>query len=565
MRLGALLEESGRIPDALDVYHASLDWDPEAKQSLTAILRLCETRGDSFEIAEVLEKLLAVETGEAAAALALRLYGLRTEQGDPGLAELALEAGLRASPNNVELSERLIQRYQMRGAHRELAVLLRQAFDRTPDSAAILFALLDSYRNLGELEAAVETVSIALDRAPGLAPLYRERATLLEALGRNAEAIADFGRAYEVGGVAHLPDFVQALEREAAHGTAGGDRAVRLRLSQLLCETGLTDQARTHLEGLLEQNPYDADALIALAEIESRDEHWETASAILRRLVGVIEGDAIVDVALRLADACQRAGRAADAQPGLERALQTAPGHPALRARLRDIYEQGGATEQLGQLILEEAAEETDVAARFALLMRAAELLLAPEGDPNKAVEVLEDARSLRPDDDATVLLLGRAYVASGRAPEALLLYRSTVAARKGRRSKQLSAIHREMSRIHLGSGDLSSALEALTRAFEMDLQNGEVALELGLLAKDLDDQELAGRAFRSVTFMKAAPPGGDGATPAAKGLSYYFLGRMAKDSGDIRKARLLAQKALIEDPNLEHAKVLIEEMKSLP
>jgi hypothetical protein len=64
---------------------------------------------------------------------------------------------------------------------------------------------------------------------------------------------------------------------------------------------------------------------------------------------------------------------------------------------------------------------------------------------------------------------------------------------------------------------------------------------------------------------MKAAPPGGDGATPAAKGLSYYFLGRMAKDGGDIRKARLLAQKALIEDPNLEQARALIEQMKNLP
>jgi hypothetical protein len=39
----------------------------------------------------------------------------------------------------------------------------------------------------------------------------------------------------------------------------------------------------------------------------------------------------------------------------------------------------------------------------------------------------------------------------------------------------------------------------------------------------------------------------------------------MAKESGDIRKARLLAQKALIEDPNLEQAKSLIDEMKHLP
>src|SRR6185503_2578930 len=123
--------------------------------------------------------------------------------------------------------------------------------------------------------------------------------------------------------VAHLQDFVQALEREAAHGASGGDRAVRLRLAQLLNQTGLTDQARMHLEGLLEQDPYDADALLALSEIEYKGERWETVSAILRRLVDVIEGDAIVDVALRLADACERAGRPAEAQGGLERALQT--------------------------------------------------------------------------------------------------------------------------------------------------------------------------------------------------------------------------------------------------
>jgi tetratricopeptide (TPR) repeat protein len=565
-RLALLLEETGRTTQALDVYHASLDWDPVAHSSLRAILRLVEAEGDAFEIADAIEKLLAVETGETAVALARRLFDLRTEQGDGEAAERALEAGLSASPEDAELSELLIQRYRARGAHRELALLLKRAFDRSPDSAGLLFALLETYRNLGELEPAIAAVSTALERAPGLAPLYRERAVLLEATGRSGEAIADFGRAYEIGGVAHLQDFVNALEREAAHGASGGDRAVRLRLAELLLKTGLVDQARVHLEELLEQNPYDTDALAALADIEYQASRWEPASAFLKRLVIQLEGDAVVEVAVRLADACERDGRPGDAADGIERALSFAPGNAALRARLRAIYEQSGGGVQLGLLILDEAAQENDIAARFALLMRAADLFLGDDGDPNKAVEVLEEARALRPDDDGLVVLLGRAYVASGRAPDALELYRSTVLQRKGRRSKQLSAIHREISRIHLGSGDLTSALEALTHAFEMDLQNGEVALELGLLAKDLDDQELAGRAFRSVTFMKAAPPGSDGgATPAAKGLSYYFLGRMAKDSGDIRKARLLAQKALIEDPNLEQAKDLIEEMKHLP
>jgi tetratricopeptide (TPR) repeat protein len=162
------------------------------------------------------------------------------------------------------------------------------------------------------------------------------------------------------------------------------------------------------------------------------------------------------------------------------------------------------------------------------------------------------------------VLLLGRAYASQGRVDDALTLYQTTVAQRKGRRTKQLSAIHREASRIHLQEGNLTAALESLTRAFDMDLHNGEIALELGLLAKDLDEEELAARAFRSVTFMKAAVAGtSDGATPSAKGLSYFFLGQMAREKGDVKKARLLAQKAVIEDPNLKQAKALLEELKS--
>ena len=37
----------------------------------------------------------------------------------------------------------------------------------------------------------------------------------------------------------------------------------------------------------------------------------------------------------------------------------------------------------------------------------------------------------------------------------------------------------------------------------------------------------------------------------------------MAKDKGDPRKARLMVQKALLEDPTLEQAKVLLDELKT--
>jgi tetratricopeptide (TPR) repeat protein len=331
-----------------------------------------------------------------------------------------------------------------------------------------------------------------------------------------------------------------------------------------LCETGNPTAGRTHLAELLKRDAKDKGALHALAKLEDQEERWDASSAAYRRLLPLEDGEALIDVALKLSDACERADRLVDARSGLERALKASPANTAIRAKLRDVYLKTDAHGPLAQLILEDAAKETDVSGRFALLLTAASFLLGQEGNPAQAIQVLEEARNLRPEDDDGVVLLGRAYAAQGRSADALTLLQTTLTQRKGRRSKSLSAMQREISHIHSKQGDRTKALEALTKAFDMDLHNGEIALELGLLARDLDQEELASRAFRSVTFMKAASgTSNEGATPAAKGLSYFFLGQMARAKGDVRKARLMAQKAVIEDPTLEQAKALLEELKS--
>jgi tetratricopeptide (TPR) repeat protein len=376
--------------------------------------------------------------------------------------------------------------------------------------------------------------------------------------------VVDFEGAFQKGGPDYQQDFVQALEREAARTPPPGDRPLKLRLAQLFCETGDREAGRAHLTELPKRDAKDKGALHALAKLEDQEQHWDASSAAYRRLLPLEDGEALVDVALKLCDACEQADRLVDARGGLERALKASPANTALRAKLRDLYRKTDAHGPLAQLILEDAAKETDVTGRFGLLLTAASFLLGQEGNPAQAVSVLEEARNLRPEDDDGVVLLGRAYAAQGRTADALTLLQTTLTQRKGRRSKSLSSMQREISRIYTKEGDLAKALEALTKAFDMDLHNGEIALELGLLAKDLDDQELASRAFRSVTFMKAAAAGtNDGATPAAKGLSYFFLGEMARSKGDVRKARLMAQKAVIEDPTLEQAKALLEELKS--
>ena len=196
-------------------------------------------------------------------------------------------------------------------------------------------------------------------------------------------------------------------------------------------------------------------------------------------------------------------------------------------------------------------------------MLQAGRLLLTSHDDAEQAARVFEDARALRSDDQETTLLLAQARAASGDIAAARAVLGQLIAAHKGRRSKQLAAVYLRLSRIEDAEGNLSEALTALAKAFEMDPGSGSLAMDLGLKAIDLCEYEIASRAFRSVTMMKAAPAGStEGITPASRALAYYHLGDIAKSQGDVRKARLMVEKAVSEDPSLEKARSLLEELR---
>src|SRR6185503_11830423 len=100
--------------------------------------------------------------------------------------------------------------------------------------------------------------------------------------------------------------------------------------------------------------------------------------------------------ALRLAVACEKGERLADARGALERALRVAPNHAEIRERLRTVYNVTGAARELAGLILEDAAAMRDPDAKLPLLLRAGRLLLEAGGEAQRAAQVLEEARALR-------------------------------------------------------------------------------------------------------------------------------------------------------------------------
>jgi predicted Zn-dependent protease len=338
---------------------------------------------------------------------------------------------------------------------------------------------------------------------------------------------------------------------------AGDERArreLRLRLVQVLARAGDPDRARIILAVLLKQEPKDRDALHSLAAIEEAQGKWDAASAAYRRLVALEEGHAVVDIALRLADACERASRVADARGGLERARMVAPEDEPLRKRLEQLYRQTGAFRELAEMSLSDARSTGDVAGRFAHLVRAGSLLLHEVADAEAAIAPLKEAQALRPSEHECIIFLADAYTAAGRTVEASELLNAAITSHKGRRSRELASLFHHLARVGHADGERQAELAWLTQSMDMDSQNGAVASELAILAMDLGQLDLANRALRVVTMLKNP-------APMSKALAYQYMGEIARKQGDTKRAVMLLKRAVQEDASLTGARALLDHL----
>jgi tetratricopeptide (TPR) repeat protein len=596
-RLGALLEQSDRM-QARNVYYTGLDWEPKSRELLDALVRLLADEGDAGERAELLERRLVLEEGPAAEHMALSLARTRADLGDDAAAERAIELGFRAHPASAVLRERLEGAFRERGEWRKLAELcvvdagarvdsdervarlreaaaiwraelgdprgaataLRAAREVAPDDSTILQDLVDMLVEAGDAAGAVTELSGAIDSVAADAPqrgaLLAARASLRSSSDDQHGALEDLEAAFAIDRRTHAASLAAQLVRSRVAATGAGDataaRILRLREAQVLPYAGDVEGARAILAELTKQDPKDRGALRTLASLETALERWDAASAALRRLVGLEEGDAAIETALRLADACERAGRAGDARGALERARLVVPQDRAVRERLERVYEQTGAWHELADLALDDARASGDVAARFAMLLRAGTLLLEHAGDPGAAIGALEEARALRPTDPDCVGRLADAYTLSGRAQDGLALLEQVIAPHKGKRSKELAPLYWRLARVARYLGDAQGEVRSLVQALECDSQNGQVTSDVSQRAIELDQLDLANRALRAITLLKT--PG-----PMSKALAYQYMGEIARKQGDPKRAVMLLKRALTEDPSLDGARALID------
>src|SRR5690606_15430073 len=93
------------------------------------------------------------------------------------------------------------------------------------------------------------------------------------------------------------------------------------------------------------------------------------------------------------------------------------------------------------------------------LLSAAAELYLGAAADANRAVELLEAADKVVPDDRQLLMSLCDAYTAAGRPGDAVSTLERVVESYGGRRSRELAEVHRRLATAYRAQHDLERAV----------------------------------------------------------------------------------------------------------
>ncbi|MFO0613308.1 MAG: tetratricopeptide repeat protein [Polyangiaceae bacterium] len=602
-KLGSILEQSARDEDAQRAYQTAIEWDPENRAVHRALVRLSEKAQDPADLAQATETLLLLEVGAEAERLALRLAALRHQLGDEKGARRALEAGIERAPSSQALRDRLVELFEHSAEWSELAAYhlasaetrgtpeerveslqraatvlrreladptaaaeaLERAFAIAPQDRNLLLSLVNAWSSAGDHARAAEVVDRALVDAPEDVALLHVRAVLREATGNLEDALADRERIHALTRGEHAEQLAALLERIVDEGPIEPGIHVdrRARLAEVLAGLGHTDDAITELESVLQIEPTRPGVRATLATLYGHVGRVEDAVGTFAILLATEQGEALLRDTLVFADLCERTDNLAALVPALERARAEHPHDAELKRRLYGAYVALGENRTLAALMLEDAAAEPDTAQRFKLLADAARLLVDPkDGDPGRAMKILDEARVLKPDDPEIGLLHADALKAAGKVGEALELLETLVATQK-RRTKLRGAMHRRISLLYRGMGARMGALQSLVKAMDDDPHDADLAMDVGLQAVELNDPEAMARAFRTITLMKTVPEGSsEGASATAKATAYHHLARLADAQGDLRKARMLAEKAVSESPSHEEAKAFRDALK---
>lgn len=553
---------------------SEMDTDTWALGELTRVRRAA---GDHAEVVTLLLRNAEAEM-DGLKALALKHDAaevLARDVGDKARAAELYKEILEREPADPRAADRLATIYRDLGRHEDLRDLLRDLVDvaSSPEERSRLRVEMAKLQleSFDAPDDAVDTLRAVLEEEPDHAGAVVALSEILEKVGRDEE----------------LAELLQTqIGRARAAGDAAKELDLMVRLGEIL-ESRVKDVGRAlkTFEEVLERDPAHRGALEAVARLCEERGNWEGAAGALAKLLDTTDGDAGVELALRLAAAREKLDDRAGVEQALKRALEIDPRRGEVRDRLISLYEKGESWTELAAVLVDAAdiihADHPELAAQasggaaappgasmappppepvaeqVALLRRAAEIHIKKRRASGDAVPLLERAAELVPHDRELLLALCDAYTGSGKERSAADVLEKIIASFGGRRSKELSLYHHRLGRALSQLGDKDVALSQFDMAFKIDPGSVEVLKDLGVLALETNDLERAQKTFRALLLQKL-----DGEAVISKGEVFYYLGEISMKQGDKAKAVQMLERAVENEPSLDRAKTMLEDLK---
>lgn len=563
-RIASLSEKLGHFDEALSSLERALNFQGGNREVLERIVELSERLGESKRAVAALQMLQDAESNPKTRLMLLdKLYSLHERINDPLALLQTAQDGFNCAPSDATWQNRLFKLMQAGGDLTGLCDALNRASLACPGDTGLTLRLVEVNRQLGNYSQALEVLDGVLASGIESPALSCERGRLLLELGRYQEALTELELADDSTPAA-AEMLLSAIQAATSDADPERSRQLGVRQASLLSRLGRDEESQNVLSELHGKFPDDLQILELWANwLAAHGAQTQAIDAFEKLTLAIDEGQLAhaIDAFLPLCDAAGTPDRALAA---LRRAVPALPDRPDLRQRLVEVYRQLGMNRDLGELLLVQAEFEAEAGAKHALLLQGAELLLLePSGDFSVARNALERARALVPDSLELVILLARLHATEGNTEAAVELLQSTAQAHRGRRSKMLANLYRELSRLSLEQGLRGEALDALLKAFEMDSKNGQLAMQTGRLAMDLESYDVAVRVFARVAMMKPVEddPGGESITHADRADANYCLAYLSYNQGDTRKAKILALKAISDNSQHEQARQLLEQL----
>ena len=283
----------------------------------------------------------------------------------------------------------------------EAAVVLTSLLSERPGIAQAAFQLGLLHHERDELEPAIERYWQAILGAPEMIPAHRNLGSIMQRLGRHAEALSCFERVCRLG---------------PQDATAQAERAAALR------QLGRLEEAAEAYEAAIERDSRWATPHFHLGVVRLRQGRNEAALACFDAAIAAEPG--MVEAHVNRGVVLRALGHVDDAIDSYRAALLLKPGYVKCLVNLGGCYVAAARHEEAIEVLrpaIEGEPDNFDAVSHLGLA-------LIGLGRVQEAIGALEHAVSLRPVEPLAHTHLGIALGRAGRLTEALVHYREGVA-----------------------------------------------------------------------------------------------------------------------------------------